>query len=159
MCRCADYQALLDLDENNEVPSTVGASEGEIRRNPSFLVRQGYSTIGYITIGYSTKVPFVRLPGTGERGCTYFGVLIVCKLVPPPTDTSRATTVILVFQKVPGAVSMSILLPCSMNSMKCAPHDVCADITNYHTIALCCGSACQPMHVAFPTLILYCCTE
>lgn len=34
-----DYQALLDLDENNEAPSTVGASEGEIRRNPSFLVR------------------------------------------------------------------------------------------------------------------------
>ncbi len=35
----ADYQALLDLDENNEVPSTVGASEGEIRRNPSFVIR------------------------------------------------------------------------------------------------------------------------
>ncbi|CAM9403530.1 unnamed protein product, partial [Hapterophycus canaliculatus] len=35
-----DYQALLDLDETNEVPSTVGASEGEIRRNPSFLVQQ-----------------------------------------------------------------------------------------------------------------------
>ncbi|CAM9320139.1 unnamed protein product [Scytosiphon promiscuus] len=35
-----DYQALLDLDENNDVPSTVGASEGEIRRNPSFLVRE-----------------------------------------------------------------------------------------------------------------------
>eukprot|EP00903_Cladosiphon_okamuranus_P010696 g10109.t1 len=35
-----DYQALLDLDENNEVPSTIGASEGEIRRNPSFVIRE-----------------------------------------------------------------------------------------------------------------------
>lgn len=35
----SDYQALLDLDENNEAPSRVGASEGEIRRNPSFLIR------------------------------------------------------------------------------------------------------------------------
>lgn len=35
-----DYQALLDLDENNEAPSRVGASEGEIRRNPSFLIRE-----------------------------------------------------------------------------------------------------------------------
>lgn len=34
-----DYQALLDLDDTNEVPSTVGASEGEIRRNPSFLIK------------------------------------------------------------------------------------------------------------------------
>ncbi|CBN78917.1 protein binding / ubiquitin-protein ligase/ zinc ion binding [Ectocarpus siliculosus] len=33
-----DYQALLDLDDNNDVPSTVGASEGEIRRNPSFVI-------------------------------------------------------------------------------------------------------------------------
>eukprot|EP00752_Nemacystus_decipiens_P010697 g9526.t2 len=35
-----DYQALLDLDNNNEVPSTIGASEGEIRRNPSFVIRE-----------------------------------------------------------------------------------------------------------------------
>ncbi|CAN0355321.1 unnamed protein product [Ascophyllum nodosum] len=35
-----DYQALLDLDENNQVPSTAGASEREIRRNPSFLLKE-----------------------------------------------------------------------------------------------------------------------
>jgi hypothetical protein len=33
-----DYQALLDLDQNNVVPSTVGATEAEIRRNPCFIV-------------------------------------------------------------------------------------------------------------------------
>ncbi|CAM9449984.1 unnamed protein product [Discosporangium mesarthrocarpum] len=32
-----DYQALLELDNNNVVPSTVGATDAEIRRNPSFL--------------------------------------------------------------------------------------------------------------------------